>query len=166
MCVVGIDPGMTGAVVALDESTGQILEVLDFDSYATAMANFRWLVLYHGKPKLACLEQVHMIGGASAQSATVFLTNYGWWQGVLCALQIPFILVRPVKWMGHFRLPAKTKENKKPSLDYVRQHIDLGANVNKFARKKDNGRSDSLLIAHYALFLWQTNHGLGAITNA
>lgn len=73
------------------------------------------------------------------------MENYGLYQGLLLAFDIPFITVRPQEWQKGI-VPKKLSESDKPSLTVARRlfpQVDLHL-------QKHHGRADALLIADWA----------------
>lgn len=131
---VGIDPGKTGAIAFLSEDG--TAEVFDFPDA------FSQLVKRADRVRRAYLEQVHAMPGQGVVSTFSFGENYGWWQGVLMALRIPFLKVRPQDWQKN--LVPKKGASDKPSLEVARQLFPDAP----LGRKKDHNRADALLIAY------------------
>ena len=73
--------------------------------------------------------------------------HYGELRGVLAALGIPFIDVRPVDWKRHYRLTRKDKDASRALAQERWPSAPLG-------RKKDHGRAEAMLLAQYGLDLW------------
>jgi hypothetical protein len=55
------------------------------------------------KIEKAYLESVGAMPGQGVSSTFKFGVNYGWWQGVLLSLGIPFDRVAPAVWQGAMR---------------------------------------------------------------
>ena len=140
MVVVGIAPGKTGAcALLLDgeyvachdwESGPRIPELLDL-----------WNTLF--RIDMVVLEKVHSMPKQGVVSTFSFGTNYGWWLGVIDALQIPVHHVTPQAWTRS--LPPKTKPTDKPALQVARE-LFPGAPLKW---KKDHNRADAIMIARW-----------------
>ena len=144
---IGIDPGKTGAIAFLDEK-GNYVNILDYDADNVARALFD----YKASVKYAYLERVHSMPGQGVSSTFSFGENFGWWNGVLRAFQIPYDTIPPQSWMKRFSL-HKSSLNDKPSLAFARKKFpDAPLNL-----KKHHNRADSLLIA---LTCWEDKHVL------
>ena len=66
--------------------------------------------------------------------------------GVIAALALPYTLVTPQSWKKPFRIPAGSDNEASPQLALATwpKHASL------FARKRDHGRAEAALIAHWA----------------
>ena len=153
MSVVGIDPGLMGAIAVLDAPAGdQVHDMptvkigkterlrIDADSLRAMLDVFR------------AFTDVHLVAIERQQSmprqgvASTFQTGYGYGLivGVLVGLRLPWIDVRPAEWQR----VVGWKGGKDGSRVLARQlHPQLAPAL---ARVKDHGRADALLIAHYA----------------
>ena len=138
---VGIDPGASGAVAVLYEDGYAIAE--DFgDMSSQTLRHWNESFNVH----LCAIEQVGAMPGQGVTSMFNFGANLGWWRGVLDTLRIPYVLVRPQRWGKDCCVPPKKDKADKPSLEVARRmfpHVDL-------SRKKDHGKADALLLAHWA----------------
>ena len=134
---IGIDPGKTGAVAILDNK-GNYINVLDFGQEGLMPA----LTDYAPVVKFAYLEKVHSMPGQGVVSTFNFGENFGWWQGVLGSLGIPYTTIRPQDWMKKYSL-HKSSPSDKPGLTVARK-LFPEAPLNL---KKHHNRADALLIA-------------------
>ena len=137
---IGIDPGKTGAFAVIDND-GKFVEVVDFDE---ALPRLKLLA---PSIQFGYLEEVHAMPKQGVSSTFSFGTNYGWWRGVLQALEIPFKTVRPQDWQKGV-VPKKGGLTDKPGLDIARQMFP-GAPL---SLKKHHNRADAILLAHVC---WQ-----------
>ena len=139
---IGIDPGKTGAA-ALTHG-GKYVEVIDYTDGPTVAAGItNWLMLV--TPDIVVLERVGAMPGQGVSSTFKFGANYGWWRGLLDALQLPYIERRPNDWMRSFRIPKKKRPSDKPSLPVARRMYPSAP----LHLAKHHGRADALLIAFY-----------------
>lgn len=153
---IGIDPGQTGALAVLAD--GQWAEFVDMpvmpraggsgmhvNGAALAAALREILAIHPGAYTLAVLEEVGAMPKQGVTSTFRFGEGLGVIRGVLGALGIPFLMVRPDRWKKSLRLTGLAK-------DSARTHaIQLfPAAAAELTRKKDCGRADALLIAHWA----------------
>jgi crossover junction endodeoxyribonuclease RuvC len=148
---VGVDPGLSGAIAFLDKELN-LVSLFDMpvmpvskgrnqvNAAALAMIFRRECDLLH--PPVAYLEAVSAMPKQGVSSMFSFGTSYGIVQGVLAALEIPVVLVRPQVWKARAGLTGKEK-------DYCRtliQRLYPAADLN---RKKDIGRADAIAIARW-----------------
>lgn len=134
---IGIDPGKTGAMAVLDDK-GNYINVLDFGQEGLMST----LINYAPAVKFAYLEKVHSMPGQGVVSTFSFGENFGWWQGVLGSLGIPYTTIRPQDWMKKYSL-QKSSPSDKPGLSVARE-LFPGAPL---SLKKHHNRADALLIA-------------------
>lgn len=138
--IIGIDPGKKGALCILDK----VPKFVDFkDKNILGYIE----VLKDLDIKLAAIEKVGAMRGQGVVSMFSFGENYGMIQGVLKTLGIPYILVRPQEWQKTLNIP--TKSDKKVIASII-QNIYPNAELYGIRGGLNDGRSDSLCIAHYA----------------
>ena len=149
---IGIDPGKTGAVAVIfdgeDEPT-----FADFGSGDEL--NILALAQHGGYNKcFAVLEKVSAMPKQGIASTFKFGENFGWWQGVLTALKIPFTFAVPRRWQKViFDSMPRQADRKAMSLDMARRLFPELRDHLK--RKRDHGRADALLIAEYCRRMMQ-----------
>lgn len=148
MIWIGIDPGKTGGYAVISKSeTGQAVFAYPWDDnfFAMEMAS---LMQFKEHGIVAAVEKVGAMPHQGVSSMFSFGQSYGFIQGVLTALGIPYQLVPPRKWKAEFGLLNTSKE------DSVRVAKRLFPDVNLLpserCRKDSDGMSDSLLMAEYA----------------
>jgi crossover junction endodeoxyribonuclease RuvC len=145
---IGIDPGLSGAIAFLDDNL-ELIKVVDMPIMmirkgknqvnAAALAG-----LLKGLPvsAVAYLEQVSAMPGQGVSGMFSFGTSYGIVQGVLAALGIPVVLVRPQAWKARAGLKGSEKDMARTLAIRLYPAAEL-------SRKKDIGRADAILIARY-----------------
>jgi len=140
--MIGIDPGITGAVAYLD---GDRAEVWDMPAVAKVVASsdLASLLLSVGA-KDAVLERAQSMPKQGVASSFGYGVTYGQILGVLGALHISTRLVRPAQWKQRAGLIGKGKEDSRELA--IRLWPSL---ADKLARKKDHGRAEALLIARF-----------------
>jgi crossover junction endodeoxyribonuclease RuvC len=140
MVYIGIDPGQSGAIALISNKFIKVYDWVDGPSMAGVL--MVWSMFYD--IKLAALEQVGAMPKQGVSSMFKFGANFGWWQGALDALKLPYVLVRPQTWQKGL-VPKKKDKADKPSLLVARRmfpQVDLSL-------KKHDGRADALLIADW-----------------
>lgn len=161
MLICGIDPGISGALVLLDQDTGEYLDVADMPTMPRGKTSKRQQVngvalagiLRKWRPGFVYLELVTgQMGGNDKNGkkrqmgnygAFCFGHNYGIIEGALTALEIPFAFVPPANW----KRVAGLKGAEKDASRALAQRLYPTAPLD---RKKDIGRAEALLIARYA----------------
>ena len=143
MTYIGIDPGKSGAVAVVGPDR-HIELLLPFDEQKARDALY-WAA-EDGRP-VCCLERVGAHPGQGVTSMFTFGTNYGFWQGLLAAFEIPFQLVTPSVWK---KAMGVTKD-KNTSIE-VCQRLFPQADLRRTPRsvKPDDGLAEALLLAEYA----------------
>lgn len=143
MTYIGIDPGKSGALAILDAS-GAVQVLLPFDEQKARDALY-WAA-EEGRA-VCCLERVGARPGQGVTSMFSFGANYGWWQGLLSAFEIPFQLVTPAVWKKAFGVTA----DKNSSVE-VCKRLFPAADLRRTERsvKQDDGLAEALLLAEYA----------------
>jgi len=113
---VGIDPGKSGALVALtvdgwpifNQKFSQVDTAQAFaDLYEVCRGNFFGFAL---------LEKVGAWPGQGVSSTFAFGEAYGVAKGCLRMLGIPFEMITPAKWQKEFITPTKDKKERKTLL--------------------------------------------------
>jgi crossover junction endodeoxyribonuclease RuvC len=147
--VLGIDPGLSGAAVVIEN--GQVVAVTDLptvgDGTKRALdehALHRWLGAHHADH--AFIEQVSAMLGWGVGATFRFGMAYGAIRAVIALHGIPYTLVSPVKWKKFYSLTGQEKE---ASRQRALQLFPQGAAF--FARKMDHQRADAALVANYGL---------------
>lgn len=155
---LGIDPGTSGAIVVLAD--GEPVKLLDMPANdrldigrevnpVSLAAQLRGLSMqYPGAHVMAALELVGSRPMEGSRSVFRFGEGYGVVKGVLGALGIGWVDVRPQAWKKHHGLIGTAKD---AARIYAMQRFPRVALSLK--RKRDGGRADALLIARWA---WET----------
>ena len=151
MIVLGIDPGLSGALAFYD-TVSEALVVMDMPTVEVTRngkskrevspALVADMVAGKGVEK-AFMERVSAMPGQGVSSMFSFGRSSGVVEGVLAAYEIPTTLVTPQAWMKAMGVRAGKDGSRERAMQLFPQYAD------QFARKKDNGRSDAVLIAKY-----------------
>lgn len=151
MIVVGIDPGLSGAVAVWDLSQ-KLLAVHDMPtvSIKSGKSTKNQLseamlasIIRQVKPEHAYLEFVSAMPGQGVSSMFNFGMGYGAIKGILAALEVPFTTVTPVKWQRDLAVAKGKEGNRLRAAQLFPEFAHL------FTRVKDDGRADAALIAHW-----------------
>ena len=146
MIVIGIDPGLTGAITVLQN--GRHLHIHDMPTAprggrnavaAAALAD----ILGQWDDAHAFVEHVHSMPGQGVSSSFNFGHGCGVIDGVLAALCIPTTLVTPQKWKKAMGVSADKDQARGRAMQLFPDRASM------FARKKDDGRAEACLIALY-----------------
>jgi crossover junction endodeoxyribonuclease RuvC len=152
MLFLGIDPGMTGAV-ALLTATGSVLWVKDTPvakverkggrtTHEYLWADMAALFDEIPGPVHAGLEATHAMPDQGVTSMFAMGRGLGLWQGILAALEIPFVMVQPQAWKKRYSLLSLGKDGARIAAQARWPDAQL-------SRVKDHGRADSLFLADY-----------------
>jgi crossover junction endodeoxyribonuclease RuvC len=146
--IIGIDPGITGAVAVL-KSDLSFCCVWDMPTLqngkhhkVNAVELGKFLSLYGQSTSMVYLENVASMPGQGVASVFSFGRSLGVIEGVVGALQIPMTLVTPQGWKKRAGLLHTEKDMARTKAQQFYPAADL-------ARKKDIGRADAILIARF-----------------
>ncbi len=151
-CVMGIDPGLSGAIAFLFTRDPHRVAVEDMpvvDGNVSAPILAQTIKKY--APSYAVIEHVNAMPKQGVSSTFNFGKAFGQVIGVGGALNIPLHFVTASKWKRRFALSADKEEARALALRL------FPACATSFARKKDHGRAEAALIAKYGaeeLFPW------------
>ena len=155
MLIIGIDPGITGAICFFED--GKIIEVLEMPNMPEGKKNKRQVngaQIYHeifkriiNIPKnevVVVIEQVSAMPGQGVTSMFNFGQSFGVLKGICAALKLPVHFIRPVKWKKHFNLINTEKDASRTKVIEVFPYIS-----SKISKKKDANKADAILIARF-----------------
>jgi len=150
--VVGIDPGIKGALAILNKNgfaeafpMPMVGKAIDIILIADWLRNFQ---TYDGI-QLAICEKARGMPGQGITSTCTFCRGYGIILGILGTLKIPVVEITSQRWKK--KILAGTKRDKYAAIEYVRKRypkIDLKPGRKK---KPHDGIADSICIAEYGL---------------
>ena len=152
MNLVGIDPGISGAISIL--RNGNISMVVDMPTMTEGtkskkQINAAELANILTKENIShddrvILENVSAMPGQGVTGMFSFGQSFGVIKGVCAALSLPIYFVRPTKWKKHFNLIKTNKDASRTKVIEVYPEIS-----SKLSRKKDSNKADAILIARY-----------------
>ena len=153
MIIIGIDPGISGAISIIENK--KILEVYDTPTMIDGKKNKKQINsaqvtniikerLDKEKEVVVVVEQVNAMPGQGVTSMFNFGQSFGVIKGICAALSLPIYFVRPTKWKKHFNLIKTNKDASRTKVIEAYPEIS-----NKLHRKKDSNRADAILIALY-----------------
>jgi crossover junction endodeoxyribonuclease RuvC len=160
----GVDPGLFGAVAALDE-TGYLIFAEDTPVIAvkrgrtpkgnvktrhlylpTAMADVLTENLLKDVERpdavIVGIEAVHSMPRQGVHAMFEMGRGLGLWQGIVAALRLPLEMVDPVRWKREMGIPAGSDK---------RASVELALRLFPRApiKRTQDGRADSVLIAEW-----------------
>ena len=153
MKIIGIDPGLSGAIAILEDK--KVFSVSDMPVMAEGKKNKRQLnsaqlvniIKENTNPKediAVVVEQVNAMPGQGVTSMFNFGQTFGAIKGICAALGLPIFFVRPSKWKKHFNLINSSKDSSRTKV--IEMYPSLSSQL---AKKKDVNKSDAILIARY-----------------
>lgn len=141
---LGIDPGKEGALALLNDS-GSVVSLFDMPSTLVATAE-----LIRSLPSVsrAAIEQPFAGGKMGKPSCMSFGMRTGELRGILAALGIPLVMVKPQEWQRVYGVTGKSRGN-----DSINQCLKIYSDAPLLVGEdRFDGRSDALLIARW---LWR-----------
>tara|TARA_B100001989_G_C24259197_1_gene326003 strand:+ start:60 stop:551 length:492 start_codon:yes stop_codon:yes gene_type:complete len=153
MKIIGIDPGLSGAIAVLENNN--VLNVFDIPVMSEGKKNKRQLNsallvnllrenIIKDEEVAVVVEQVNAMPGQGVTSMFNFGQTFGAIKGICAALELPIYFVRPSKWKKHFELINSSKDSSRTKA--IEMYPKLS---NQLAKKKDVNKSDAILIARY-----------------
>ena len=153
MIIIGIDPGVSGAISILEDK--KVIKVFDMPTMidgkknkmqvnGSQVTNIIKENLHNNKETIIVVEHVNAMPGQGVTSMFNFGQSFGVIKGVCAALSLPIYFVRPTKWKKHFNLIKTNKEASRTKVIEVYPEIS-----SKLSRKKDSNKADAILIARY-----------------
>ena len=142
MYYLGCDPGKSGAYAVLHDN-----EIETYGKFEPqAFINTCYCLSKKQEKTMCCIEKVSAMHGQGVTSVFTFGENYGWLQGVMEALEIPFQTIRPQLWKKEFGLSSSKEDS-----IIVAKHLFPEANlIPERCRKEDHNIAEAILMAEYA----------------
>ena len=155
MIVVGIDPGIAGAICFFSE--GIVIDVIDMPTMSEGKKNKKQVngrQIYNeistvknkflNEDLCVVVEQVSAMPGQGVTSMFNFGQSFGVIKGICSAMELPIFYVRPAKWKKYFNLINSEKDASRTKV------IEMFPKISeKLSRKKDNNKADAILIAQF-----------------
>ena len=153
MKIIGIDPGLSGAIAVLENN--KVLNIFDMPVMSEGKKNKRQLnsallvnlikdSIGSSDDVSVVVEQVNAMPGQVVTSMFNFGQTFGAIKGVCAALELPIYFVRPSKWKKHFELINSAKDSSRTKA--IEMYPILS---NQLSKKKDVNKSDAILIARF-----------------
>jgi crossover junction endodeoxyribonuclease RuvC len=153
MIIIGVDPGISGAISILENK--KIIEVYDTPTMIEGKKNKRQINgaqvaniikerINDEKEVVVVVEHVNAMPGQGVTSMFNFGQSFGVIKGICAALNLPIYFVRPTKWKKHFNLIKTNKDASRTKV--IEAYPEISS---KLHRKKDSNRADAILIALY-----------------
>jgi crossover junction endodeoxyribonuclease RuvC len=149
MHVLGIDPGLTGALAFYDEKSGRLvlrdMPTVKAQSKTQIVEAQLVFLIREMCPEAAVIELVHAMPRQGVTSTFNFGVGFGVLKGILAALDIPVSFLTPQEWRRLARVPGKTGDKGAARL---RASQLFPEHARDFARVKDHGRADAALLVY------------------
>jgi len=155
MLIIGIDPGISGAICFFEE--GQVKEIIDMPTMAEGKKNKRQIngpqiynEIYSRINKISkkditvVIEQVSAMPGQGVTSMFNFGQSFGVLKGICSAMQLSVRFVRPAKWKKYFGLIKAEKDASRTKVIEIFPYIS-----SQLSKKKDSNKADAILIASF-----------------
>ena len=153
MRIIGVDPGLSGAVAVLDDL--KIFDIFDMPIMSEGKKNKNQLNsaqlvniikkhINQNNEVFVVVEQVNAMPGQGVTSMFNFGQTFGAIKGICASLNLPIFYVRPAKWKKHFELINASKDASRTKV------IEMYPSISdRLSRKKDVNKADAILIARY-----------------
>ena len=155
MLIIGIDPGISGAICFFED--GQVKELIEMPVMADGKKNKRQIngpqtyneILerinrFQKKDVIVVIEQVSAMPGQGVTSMFNFGQSFGVLKGICSAMQLSMFFIRPVKWKKYFGLIKTEKDASRTKVIEIFPYIS-----SELSRKKDSNKADAVLIASF-----------------
>ena len=153
MIIIGIDPGLSGAIAVLENN--EVKKILEIPVMSEGKKNKRQLNssllvnlikenIEQNEEVAVVVEQVNAMPGQGVTSMFNFGQTFGAIKGVCAALELPIFFVRPSKWKKHFELINSSKDSSRTKAIEMYPYLS-----NQLSKKKDVNKSDAILIARF-----------------
>jgi len=155
MLIIGIDPGISGAICFFEN--GEVKDVIDMPTMADGKKNKRQINgrqifneissrinSYDLKNINIIVEHVSAMPGQGVTSMFNFGQSFGIIKGICSAMQLPIFFVRPAKWKKHFDLINSQKDSSRTKA------IEMFPKISSIlSKKKDANKAEAILIASF-----------------
>ena len=153
MKIIGIDPGLSGAIAILENN--QVIKIFEMPVMAEGKKNKRQLnsaqlSQYMSKnvenihKTSVVVEQVNAMPGQGVTSMFNFGQTFGAIKGISATLKLTIYFVRPSKLKKHFELINSSKDASRTKAIEIYPSL-----AEKLSKKKDVNKSDAILIARF-----------------
>ena len=153
MIIIGIDPGLSGAIAVLENHI--VKKIFDMPVMSEGKKNKRQLNsaqlvelikqnIKNKEETAIVVEQVNAMPGQGVTSMFNFGQTFGAIKGICAALGLPIFFVRTTKRKKHFELINSSKDASRTKVIEMYPSIS-----NQLSKKKDVNKSDAILIARF-----------------
>ena len=160
MKIIGIDPGLNGAIAVLKDN--KVKEIFDAPVMPEGKKNKRQLnsaqlvkllkdIMSDNEEIAVIVENVSAMPGQGVTSMFNFGQSFGVLKGICSAMQLPMYFVRPAKWKKYFNLIKSEKDASRTKAIQIFPYIS-----SQLSRKKDSNKADAILIASFFYETYQS----------
>ena len=153
MIIIGIDPGVSGAISILENK--KVIEIYDMPTMIDGKKNKRQVNgsqvtniikenLNSEKEIIVVVEHVNAMPGQGVTSMFNFGQSFGLIKGICSAMQLPTFFIRPAKWKKYFNLIKSEKDASRTKVIEIFPYIS-----SYLSKKKDSNKADAILIASF-----------------
>ena len=151
MIVIGVDPGLSGAIASYD-GTNLVVEDMPTIQFKGTKKMKTRIVLHELAAMLqvqfdgadhAYIEEVSAMPGQGVTSMFNFGTSFGIIQMGVAMLGTPITLISPVKWKAEMGLNSEAEKSRSRALQLFPNSVE------KFKRKMDHNRAEAALLAWF-----------------
>ena len=153
MLIIGIDPGLRGAVAFLKK--GKVINLFEMPIMSEGKKNKRQLnsaqlvnIIKESVQKnddtAIVVEQVNAMPGQGVTSMFNFGQSFGILKGICSAMNLSVYYVRPAKWKKYFNLINTEKDASRTRAIEIFPYFSA-----QLSKKKDNNKADAILISSY-----------------
>jgi len=151
MILLGVDPGLLGALAFMEAGSGSLSAVYDVPTLSLSRGGknkreidvhqLSQIIASHLPVGHAFVEQVGAMPGQGVSSVFAFGKSYGIVIGILATLAVPMTFVSPVKWKKALGVTAAKDSSR------ARASQLLPDAAHQWRRVKDADRAEAALIA-------------------
>ena len=155
MIIVGIDPGISGAICFF--SKGDVIDVIDMPTMSDGNKNKKQVngrqIFYEisevkknfsSETFNVVVEHVTAMPGQGVTSMFNFGQSFGILKGICSSMQLPMYFVRPAKWKKYFNLINSKKDASRTKAIEIFPYFSQ-----QLSKKKDSNKADAILISSF-----------------
>ena len=147
MIILGIDPGLSGALALYDHAAGKLdihdCPLADDNGKKTMFLPGIAMIIAEGRIGKCVIERAQAMPKQGVSGMFNYGRGYGCYLGILAALKVPYDRVTPQVWKKSLNVPSDKDATRARASELLPAHSQL------WMRKKDHGRAEAALIAYY-----------------
>ena len=163
MLIIGIDPGITGAICFFEDR--KIIDLIEMPNMAEGKKQKKQVngaqiyneillrVKNMDKQNIkVVIEHVTAMPGQGVTSMFNFGQSFGVLKGICSAMQLPMYFVRPAKWKKYYSLINSKKDASRTKVIEIFPYIS-----SQLSKKKDSNKADAILLASFFFETYQSS---------